>query len=207
MQIFARNRDAQPDEPTDANARPPVRRTRLLVVDENPTALSVMGRRLAHMGYDVVVAENGVVGVNKLQAQSFDLILIDMGMKLLSGIATMRRMRASGLLGRAAIMMITGRSDSVAVVEALHAGADDHIVKPFDFEILDARVRHIVARARQIEELSRYNAELDARIARRAVELGEARSQLDDMKADRSRLVASIQALHEELERVTASRA
>lgn len=180
------------------------RRVRLLVVDENSTALSVMGRRLAHMGYDVALAENGFVGLNMLVAQKFDLVLIEMGMEMLSGIATMRKMRLAGTLGQASVMMVTGRSDSAAVVEALEAGADDHIVKPFDFDILDARIRHVVARARRLDELSRYNEQLDARIARRAMELGETRAALEDMKADRSRLVASIQALNEEVERLNA---
>jgi len=180
------------------------RRVRLLVVDENSTALSVMGRRLAHMGYDVALAENGFVGLNMLVAQKFDLVLIEMGMEMLSGIATMRKMRLAGTLGQASVMMVTGRSDSAAVVEALEAGADDHIVKPFDFDILDARIRHVVARARRLDELSRYNEQLDARIARRAMELGETRAALEDMKADRSRLVASIQALNGEVERLNA---
>jgi DNA-binding response OmpR family regulator len=101
-------------------------------------------------------------------------------------------------------MMITARSDSAATIEALDAGADDQIVKPFDFDVLDARIRHVAARARRIDELSRFNEQLDARIARRAVELGEARAALDDMTVDRSRLVASIQALHDEIARLSS---
>jgi DNA-binding response OmpR family regulator len=194
------------DEPQGAESRAMARRIRLLVVDENDTALQVMGRRLSHMGYDVVLAENGIVALNMLVAQKFDLIIMDMAMTLLSGIATMKKMRASGLLANASIMMVTGRTDNAAVVEALEAGADDQIVKPFDFDILDARIRHVVSRAQRVEELARYNEKLDARIARRAMELGETRAALEDLQSDRSRLVASIQALHEELERVSASR-
>ncbi|WP_336957729.1 response regulator transcription factor [Sphingobium aquiterrae] len=195
MQIFTRKRDK-------SERTSPARRIRLLVVDENATALSVIGRRLAHMGYDVTLAENGFAAINMLMAQKFDLILIESAMKLLGGIATMRKMRASGMVGGASIMMITGRSDSAAIIEALDAGADDQIVKPFDFDVLGARIRHVVARAQRIDELSRFNEQLDARIARRAVELGEARAALDDMTVDRSRLVASIQALHDEIERL-----
>lgn len=195
MQIFASKQDM--------SERPgPARRIRLLVVDENTTALSVMGRRLAHMGYDVTLAENGFAAINMLMVQKFDLILIESAMMLLGGLATMHKMRASGLVGAASIMMITGRSDSAAIIEALNAGADDQIVKPFDFDVLDARIRHVVARAQQIDELSRFNEQLDARIARRAVELGEARAALEDMTIDRSRLVNSIQALHNEIERL-----
>jgi DNA-binding response OmpR family regulator len=196
MQIFTRKRDGR-ERPEQA------RRIRLLVVDENPTARAVMGRRLAQMGYDVTPAENGFAGLTMLMAQTFDLIIIEAAMPLIGGIATMEKMRASGMTGEAPVMLVTGRSDSAAIIAALDAGADDQIVKPFDFDVLDARIRHIVARARRIGELSRNNAQLDARIARRAVELGEARAALEDMSIDRSRLIAAVQALHEELERLS----
>jgi DNA-binding response OmpR family regulator len=205
MQIFTRARDGGTEEQAEGReTRPALRRIRLLVVDENETALSVMGRRLSHLGYDVTLAENGFVALNMLVAQKFDLIIIDMGMTMLPGLATLKKMQVSGLLAQASIMMVTGRSDGAAVVEALEAGADDQIVKPFDFDVLDARIRHIVARAQQISEIARHNEQLDARIARRAMELGETRAALEEMQADRSRLVASIQALHEELERLNA---
>lgn len=182
------------------------RRTRLLVVDENPTALAVMGRRLAHLGHDVVLAENGFAALNMLVGPQFDVVILEHDMTLLSGIATMRKMRASGMLGGASVMIVTARSDSGTVVEALNAGADDHIAKPFDFDILDAQIHQIVARAQRLDELTRYNEQLDARIARRAMELGETRAELDDMRADRQRLIASIQALHDEIERLSAER-
>ncbi|MBK5264506.1 MAG: response regulator [Alphaproteobacteria bacterium] len=203
MQIFKREKaqDISDDEKGPIAGH---RRTRLLVVDEDPIALSVMARRLSHRGHDVVLAENGIVALSLMQAQRFDLIIIDMMMAMLSGIDTMKKMRASGLLGNAVIMMISGRSDSHAVVEALAEGADEHIVKPFDFDVLDARIHHLVSRAEQMNLLVRHNDQLDARIARRAVELGETRAELEELHVDRARLVASIQSLHDELQRVTA---
>lgn len=180
------------------------RRLRLLVVDEDATALAVMGRRLAHRGFDVVLAQNGVIALTLMQAQRFDLILMDMQMRLLSGIDTMKKMRVSGLLGQAVIMLISGQSDNDGAVTALAEGADDHIAKPFDFSVLDARIRHLVARAEEMNVLARHNDTLDARIARRAVELGETRAELEELHADRARLVQSIQALHDELQRLSA---
>ncbi|WP_324059245.1 response regulator [Rhizorhapis sp.] len=180
------------------------RRIRMLVVDEDPTALSVMSRRLTHMGHDVVLAENGFVALSLMQAQRFDVILIDMMMSMLPGVDTMKKMRASGLLAGAMIIMISGRSESHAAVVALSEGADDHIVKPFDFDVLDIRIRRLVARAEEMNQLARHNALLDARIARRAIELGETRAELEALHADRTRLVQSIQALHDELQRLSA---
>jgi cell division protein FtsB len=78
-------------------------------------------------------------------------------------------------------------------------------VKPFDFDVLDVRIRHLVARADAMNMLIRHNDLLDARIARRAVELGQTRAELEELHADRARLVQSIQALHDELQRVSAA--
>ena len=98
--------------------------------------------------------------------------------------------------------MISGRTESHAAVVALSEGADDHVVKPFDFDVLDIRIRRLVARADQINVLARHNELLDARIARRAIELGETRAEREELHADRARLVQSIQALHDELQRL-----
>lgn len=205
MRFFKRGSDkAGPGEGAADQDAKNQRRLRLLVVDEDATALAVMGRRLAHRGNDVVLAENGIVALTLMQAQRFDLILMDMQMPLLSGIDTMKKMRASGMLGNAAIMLISGRSDNNGAIEALAEGADDHIVKPFDFDVLEARIRHIVGRAEQMHNLVRHNGTLDARIARRAVELGETRAELEELHADRVRLVQSIQSLHDELQRLSA---
>ena len=206
MQFFKPNHVAQ-DEPAETmeNGRTP-RRRRVLLVEEDATARAVIARRLAHLHYDVVVADNGFIALNRLITRPVDIILIDMGLTMLSGVATMKKIRASGLAGGASFVMITGRQDSAAIVEALDAGADDHIVKPFDFDVLDARLRHLCARADELGTLARHNAELDARIARRAVELGETREELREMQADRARLVSSIQALNDEIARLSADR-
>lgn len=182
------------------------RRLRLLLVDEEATSRTVVARRLSHLGYDVVLAENGFSALNMLVVRPVDIILIDMGLTLLPGVATMRKIRAAGLAENACFIMIGSRHDRVCAVEALDAGADDHVVKPYDFDLLDARMRHLCARAEQMGALTRHNAELDARIARRALELGETRDALAEMQADRARLVSSIQALHDEIERLNATR-
>ncbi|MEJ7934528.1 response regulator [Sphingobium sp. AN558] len=207
MPIFRRNRTRHPQDLEAPEGEQTRCRLRVLLIDENPTARGVVGRRLSHLNYDVALAENGFIALNTLVARPADIILIDMGLTMLSGIATMKKIRASGLAGNACFVMITSRLDPAAAVEALDAGADDHVVKPFDLDMLDARLRHQFARVEKLGDLARRNAELDARIARRAVELGETRDALREMQADRSRLVNSIQALHDEVERLSASAA
>jgi DNA-binding response OmpR family regulator len=203
MPFFKRNEASQFDAPdTEGRARPQ-RRLRVLLIDENPTARAVIARRLSHLNYDVALADTGFSALSLLVTHRADIILIDMGLTMLPAVATMKQIRAANLAASACFVMIAGRLDSQATVEALDAGADDYVVKPFDFDIFDARLRHLCQRAEQMGALSRHNAELDARIARRAVELGETRETLRQLQIDRARLVSSIQALQDELERVT----
>jgi len=207
MQFFKPSATRHGEDSDRTGTGLPPRRRRLLLIDEDDTARAVVARRLSHLNYDVVLAENGFVALNRLLARPVDVILIDMSLVILPGIATMKKIRAAGLAGQASFVMINGRQDSISVVEALEAGADDHITKPFDFDVLDARLRHLCQRADELSMLARHNAELDARIARRAVELGETRDALQELQADRARLVSSIQALNEEIARLSASRA
>lgn len=206
MPFFKRNETRRINGTDESGRLRSQRRLRVLLIDENPTARAVVARRLSHLNYDVALAENGFSALNLLLTHRADIILIDMGLTMLPAIATMKKIRAANLAGAACFVMIAGRLDSQSTVEALDAGADDYVVKPFDFDIFDARLRHLCQRAEQIGALTRHNAELDARIARRAVELGETRETLRELQVDRARLVSSIQALHDELERVTARR-
>ncbi|KMS55901.1 MULTISPECIES: response regulator transcription factor [Sphingobium] len=205
MPIFKRNRIRHGELEGAPETARSLRRLRLLLVDENPTARAVVARRLSHLNYDVALAENGFIALNLLVTRPVDIILIDMGLTMLPAVATMQKIRAANLAGNACFVMIAGRLDSQSTVEALAAGADDHVVKPFDFDVLDARLRHLCQRAEQVGALTRHNADLDARIARRAVELGETREALREMQIDRARLVSSIQALHDEVERLHAA--
>ncbi len=175
----------------------------ILVVDDSRTNLAVLGKRLGHLGYLAVLCDNGAEALDLIAARGFDLVLLDMVMPVISGMHVLREIRGSRETADLPVIMLTGRSDPAAAVEALAAGADDHVAKPFAFEVLQARIERVLARARRIAELQRSNATLDARIATRAMELGEARTELAATRADRQRLVASIQALNDQIERLS----
>ena len=185
-----------------AQRRGPVRT--ILAVDDSRTNLSVLGRRLGHLGYLTVLSDNGPEALDLIAARGFDLVLLDMVMPRISGMHVLTEIRGSCDTADLPVIMLTGRSDPAAAVEALAAGADDHVAKPFAFEVLAARIDRLLARARRIAELKRSNATLDARIAARAMELGEAKNALAATRADRQRLIASIQALNDEVERLSA---
>ncbi|MBX9795342.1 MAG: response regulator [Sphingomonas sp.] len=179
----------------------------ILAVDDSRTALGVLGKRLTELGFLVALCDNGPEALDLIAARPFDLVLIDMVMPGMSGLNMLAEIRGSRDTADLPVIMITGRSDRDAVVEALAAGADDHVAKPVDFEVMAARIERVIARGRRIAELKRSNAALDARIAARAVELGEARAELAETRADRLRLIASLQKLNDRIEGVSGTSA
>ena len=183
--------------------RGPVRT--ILAVDDSRTNLNVIGRRLAHHGYLTALSDSGAEALDLIAARGFDLVLLDMVMPRMSGVHVLTEIRGSRDTVDLPVIMLTGRSDPAAAIEALAAGADDHVAKPFAFEVLAARIERTLARAARLDALKRSNLALDARIAARAIELGEARTELATTRADRSRLIASIEALHGQVARLSSS--
>lgn len=183
-------------------ATPPGAPLDVLVVDDSRTNLQVIGRRLNQMSYRCCLCASGQEALDRIQGRSFDLVLLDMVMPGMSGITVLREIRAMQHRRHTPVLMITARSDPGAVIEALGAGADDHVAKPFEFEVLDARMRRLVERAQENEALRRSNETLDARIAHRAIEIGELRSRVHDILADRQRLADSLQALQQQVEQL-----
>ena len=183
-----------------ADCNKPVRT--ILVVDDSRTNLSVIGKRLTELGYLTALTDNGGEALDLISARGFDLVVLDMVMPGMNGIQVLAEIRSRTETSDLPVIVVTARRDTAAAIEALAAGADDHLAKPFDFDVLAARIDRTLARARRISNLKRSNAALDARIAARAMELGEARTELAEIRADRQRLMTSLQTLHEEVERL-----
>ncbi|HWK36624.1 response regulator [Sphingomonas sp.] len=181
-----------------------ISRTRtILAVDDSRTNLNVLGARLGRLGYLMMLSGSGREALDLIAARGIDLVLLDMVMPDVSGLDVLTDVRATPETAELPIIMVTSRSEPQAAVEALAAGADDWIAKPFAFEVLAARIERTLERSRRLGELKRANAALDARIAARAIELGEMRAELASSQADRSRLIASIHALHGEIDRLS----
>jgi len=172
------------------------RRTRtILAVDDSRTNLNVLAHRLGHLGYLVVLSDCGAEALDLISGRGFDLVLLDRTMPELSGLHVLQEIRGSRDTADLPVIMVTAEGDSAAIVEALHAGADDYVAKPFAFEVLAARIERTLARAARLEGLKRSNLALDARIAARAIELGEARSELAATRADYGRLAREVERL------------
>jgi two-component system, OmpR family, KDP operon response regulator KdpE len=120
---------------------------RILVVDDEPQIRRVMRTALTATGYEVSDARSGEEAVEKLGDEKFDLILLDVNLPGISGLEACRAIRHETLVPEVPIIMLTVRNAEKDIVEALDAGADDYVVKPFGTPELLARIRAALRRA------------------------------------------------------------
>ena len=120
---------------------------RILVVDDEPQIRRVMRAALSATGYEVSDARSGEEAVEKLGDERFDLILLDVNLPGMSGMDACRVIRRETLVPDVPIIMLTVRNAEKDIVEALDAGADDYVVKPFGTPELLARIRAALRRA------------------------------------------------------------
>ena len=116
---------------------------KLLIADDDPQILRALRVTLGARGYEVVTAPDGQAAVNAVIEQHPDLLLLDLGMPGLSGVEVIQAVRGWSTMP---ILVVSGRSDAADKVEALDAGADDYVTKPFVIDELLARVRALSRR-------------------------------------------------------------
>jgi two-component system response regulator MprA len=116
----------------------------ILVVDDEPSVLTSLGRALSLDRYAVDAAEDGERALDRLAERQYDVVVLDIAMPGIDGLEVCRRLRAAG--DRTAILMLTARDAVDDRVAGLDAGADDYLVKPFSLKELTARVRALLRR-------------------------------------------------------------
>jgi len=146
---------------------------KILIVDDEPQIRRVLRTTLTSQGYTVSEARTGEEAFEQVRAERPDLILLDVNMPGISGLETCREIRASSDIP---IIMLTVRGTEHDKVQALDAGADDYVVKPFGSEELMARIRAGLRRAASTETLPPFvSSELRIDFEKRSVTLkGEA---------------------------------
>ncbi|AQR74502.1 two-component system response regulator [Sphingomonas sp. LM7] len=159
-------------------------------------SLNEIAQRLGNLGYLVVLSDSACQALELVSARGFDLVLIDTLMPETGAMHMLAEIRGSRETADLPVIVLSEQEGAVA---AFAAGADDWIAKPTPFDVLAARVERILARAGRIEELKRSNLALDARIAARAIELGETQAELAAARVDRTRLLGSIRQLQDEV--------
>src|ERR1700724_273672 len=126
--------------------------TTLLLVDDEPQIRRVLQTTLFEAGYGVILAKNGQEGIDTVVREDPDLVLLDINLPDMNGFDACRLIRLSFA---GPILMVTVRNSVRDKIDALDAGADDYIVKPFAMGELLARIRAALRRSSAEESLPR----------------------------------------------------
>ncbi|MEM9266376.1 MAG: response regulator [Cyanobacteria bacterium P01_F01_bin.13] len=120
---------------------------RLLLIDDDEALMETLGERLIKQRYAVDIATTGEMAQEFLDLFTYDLIVLDMLLPDIDGISLCQTLRRHDI--NCPLMMLTAKDNSHDKVRALDAGADDYVLKPFDFEELCARIRALLRRDSQ----------------------------------------------------------
>lgn len=132
----------------------------ILVVDDNEANRDVLSRRLLRDGYEVILAETGRQALQMAMRYHFDIILLDIMMPEMDGVAVLSELKKDSELRHVPVVMISAVDEEESVVRCIQLGADDYLPKPFNPVLLRARINSLLERKRLRDDERRKAAEL-----------------------------------------------
>ncbi|WP_223032651.1 response regulator transcription factor [Hanstruepera marina] len=124
---------------------------KILLVDDEPDILEIVGYNLSAEGYNVLTAENGVQAVKKAKKEKPQLIILDVMMPEMDGIEACEQIRKIPELNETIITFLTARGEDYSQVAGFDAGADDYITKPIKPKVLVSKVKALLRRLKEEE--------------------------------------------------------
>lgn len=124
----------------------------ILLVDDEPDILEIVGYNLTQEGYSIVTAENGLKAINQAKKHKPHLIIMDVMMPEMDGIEACEKLRAIPELSQSIITFLTARGEDYSQLAGFEAGADDYITKPVKPKVLISKVKALLRRFRESEE-------------------------------------------------------
>jgi len=124
----------------------------ILLVDDEPDILEIVGYNLTQEGYSIVTAENGLKAINQAKRHKPHLIILDVMMPEMDGIEACEKLRAIPELSQSIITFLTARGEDYSQLAGFEAGADDYITKPVKPKVLVSKVKALLRRLRESEE-------------------------------------------------------
>ncbi|CAN5809860.1 response regulator transcription factor [soil metagenome] len=121
-------------------------KARILIADDEPDILEIVGYNLEKEGYEVITAPDGQQALDIAKAQKPDLVILDIMMPYRSGIEVCNLLRSNPDFNETLIVMLTALSDETSHIKGLDSGADDYISKPISPKVLVSRVNALFRR-------------------------------------------------------------
>ena len=119
--------------------------TKFLIVDDFATMRRIIRNLLRQLGYNnIEEAEDGAVGLRKLQSQEVDFVICDWNMPNMTGIELLREIRSDDSLKGLPFLMVTAEAIKENIIEAVKAGVSNYIVKPFTADVLQEKIEAIL---------------------------------------------------------------
>ena len=129
-------------------------KTKILLVDDEPDILEIVGYNLAQEGYQIIKAENGKIAIEKAKKELPHLIIMDVMMPEMDGMEACENIRKIPELKNVIITFLTARSEDYSQVAGFDVGADDYITKPIKPKLLVSKVKALLRRLKEEEQNS-----------------------------------------------------
>ncbi|MBX2826822.1 MAG: response regulator transcription factor [Flavobacteriaceae bacterium] len=126
--------------------------TKILLVDDEPDILEIIGYNLSSEGYQIYTAENGLEAISQAKKHKPHLIILDVMMPEMDGIEACEKLRAVPDLSETVITFLTARGEDYSQVAGFEAGADDYITKPVKPKVLVSKVKALLRRFKEADE-------------------------------------------------------
>ena len=168
---------------------------RILIVDDNPKNLQVLGKFLQNEQYELEFAINGSAALEWLEIKPFDLILLDINMPGMDVFEVCKKIRSDHKMDKMPVIFLTAETFRESVLKGFEIGAQDYITKPFDSRELIMRVKTHLSIKNQMEQLENLNQSLEVKVLERTAELNKAKEKAEE--SDRLKSAFLINISHE----------
>jgi PAS domain S-box-containing protein len=196
-----------PSLEADTPREPVVAQGKILVVDDNETNADLLSRQLERQGYTVAVAGNGQQALRMVEAQRYDLMLLDIIMPEMNGYEVLERLKTHDTLRHIPVIMISALDEIESVVRCIQSGAEDYLPKPFNPVLLRARIGACLEKKRlrdqeivYLAQLSQAHTEitsLNERLQADNAQLQELNEQLQIQIVERQRAEEKYRSIYE----------
>jgi two-component system, sensor histidine kinase and response regulator len=153
----------------------------ILIVDDNPQNLQVLGTILRDNNYKIEFSISGEAALKWLDSRHFDLILLDINMPGMGGFEVCRKLRSNPEMDNVPIIFLSADTDRESILKGFELGAQDYVTKPFDSRELLVRVRTQLKLKDSLEKLEKFNKSLEDKVIERTSQLNESLEQLETL--------------------------